>query len=106
MGLKLTALESEVERVNVNSNPANLHNDQLKAQLLNMESKMKTTSVSPGDMLEGLKDLQINMTDLKDWKAKASKRLTLVEQLQSKQGKMIPKTVEQIIKQNEDGTFR
>ena len=106
MGLKLTALESEVERVNVNSNPANLHNDQLKAQLLKMESKMKTTSVSPGDMLEGLKDLQINMTDLKDWKAKASKRLTLVEQLQSKQGKMIPKTVEQIIKQNEDGTFR
>ena len=96
MGLKLTALESEVERVNINSNPANLHNDQLKAQLLNMESKMKTTSMSPGDMLEGLKDLQINMTDLKDWKAKASKRLTLVEQLQSKQGKMIPKSAEQI----------
>ena len=94
MGLKLTALESEVERVNVNSNPANLHNDQLKAQLLNMESKMKTTSMSPGDMLEGLKDLQTNMTDLKDWKAKASKRLTLVEQLQSKQGRMIPKSAE------------
>ena len=46
------------------------------------------------------------MTDLKDWKAKTSKRLTLVEQLQSKQGKLIAKSAEQIIKQNEDGTFR